>query len=111
MSLTAYRTLGRSGLVVSPLALGTMTFGNSGWGSSDDVSRAVFDAYVEAGGNLVLYASQTPLDRAAVEASIATWPEGATTGVLSEPGDVETFTGKSPVLTDDFAPVDQLLGR
>lgn len=51
MSLTAYRTLGRSGLVVSPLALGTMTFGTTGWGSSDDVSEAVFDSYVEAGGN------------------------------------------------------------
>ena len=65
----------------------------------------------EAGGNLVLYASDTPLDRAAVEASIATWPEGATTSILSDPGDVETFIGASPVLTDDFAPVDQLLGR
>lgn len=27
MDLTTYRRLGRSGLVVSPLALGTMTFG------------------------------------------------------------------------------------
>ena len=65
----------------------------------------------EAGGNLVLYASDTPLDRAAVEASIATWPEGATTSIVSDPGDVEIFIGASPVLTDDFAPVDQLLGR
>ena len=53
MSLTDFRTLGRSGLVVSPLALGTMTFGAKGWGSSDDVSRAVFDAYVDAGGNFI----------------------------------------------------------
>ncbi len=53
MSLTAFRTLGRSGLVVSPAALGTMTFGNRNWGSSDAVSRAVFDAYVEAGGNFI----------------------------------------------------------
>ena len=48
-----YRTLGRSGLVVSPLALGTMTFGTTRWGSSEDGSRAVFNAYVEAGGNFV----------------------------------------------------------
>ncbi len=51
MPLTDYRTLGRSGLVVSPLALGTMTFGTARWGSGEATSRAVFDAYVEAGGN------------------------------------------------------------
>ncbi|MET7246012.1 aldo/keto reductase, partial [Methylobacterium sp. EM32] len=32
MDLTQYRTLGRSGLAVSPLALGTMTFGAGRWG-------------------------------------------------------------------------------
>jgi aryl-alcohol dehydrogenase-like predicted oxidoreductase len=53
MSLADYRTLGRSGLVVSPLALGTMTFGTARWGSTESGSRAVFDAYVEAGGNFV----------------------------------------------------------
>ena len=53
MDLVAYRTLGRSGLVVSPLALGTMTFGTQRWGSGEAASRAVFDAYVEAGGNFV----------------------------------------------------------
>ena len=53
MSLTDFRTLGRSGLVISPLALGTMTFGTPRWGSADDVSQAVFDAYVEAGGNFI----------------------------------------------------------
>ena len=53
MSLTHYRTLGRSGLAVSPLALGTMTFGTSRWGSGEDGSRAVFNAYVDAGGNFI----------------------------------------------------------
>ncbi|MES3034695.1 MAG: aldo/keto reductase [Gemmatimonadota bacterium] len=53
MPLTDYRTLGRSGLVVSPLALGTMTFGTTRWGSSDATSRAVFDAFVDAGGNFL----------------------------------------------------------
>ncbi len=53
MSLTNFRTLGRSGLVVSPLALGTMTFGTPRWGSSDAVSEAVFEAYVAAGGNFI----------------------------------------------------------
>ncbi|HEX8429050.1 aldo/keto reductase [Hymenobacter sp.] len=53
MSLTAYRTLGRSGLIVSPLALGTMTFGTPRWGSANEVSEAIFHAYIEAGGNFV----------------------------------------------------------
>ena len=53
MPLTDLRTLGRSGLPVSPLSLGTMTFGAARWGSADDVSEAVFDAYVGAGGNFV----------------------------------------------------------
>ena len=53
MSLADYRTLGRSGLAVSPFALGTMTFGTARWGSGEEGSRAVFDAYVEAGGNFV----------------------------------------------------------
>jgi aryl-alcohol dehydrogenase-like predicted oxidoreductase len=53
MSLLDYRTLGRSGLVVSPLALGTMTFGVARWGMERPAAEAVFDAYVEAGGNLL----------------------------------------------------------
>jgi aryl-alcohol dehydrogenase-like predicted oxidoreductase len=53
MAFPAYRTLGRSGLIVSRAALGAMTFGGEGWRSSDEVSRAVFDAYVEAGGNFI----------------------------------------------------------
>ena len=53
MSLTAFRTLGRSGLVVSPLALGTMTFGTPRWGSPDEVSETIFHAYVDAGGNFI----------------------------------------------------------
>jgi aryl-alcohol dehydrogenase-like predicted oxidoreductase len=49
-----YKLLGRSGLRVSELALGTMTFGDAwGWGASPEESRRIFDAYVEAGGNFV----------------------------------------------------------
>jgi spermidine synthase len=65
----------------------------------------------ESGGNLVLVAGDTPLDTAAVEAAIAGRNEGAITRVLAERGDVDAFIGGSPILTDDFAPVDQLLGR
>lgn len=53
MSLAQFRTLGRSGLVVSPLALGTMTFGPGGWSADDATSRMIFDAYRDAGGNFV----------------------------------------------------------
>jgi aryl-alcohol dehydrogenase-like predicted oxidoreductase len=53
MDLTTYRTLGRSGLAVSPLALGTMTFGAGRWGADEAGSGAIFDAYVEAGGNFI----------------------------------------------------------
>ena len=53
MPLDQFRTLGHSGLVVSPLALGTMTFGTARWGSAEDVSAQVFGAYLEAGGNFV----------------------------------------------------------
>ena len=65
----------------------------------------------DGGGNLVLVASDTPLDTAAVEAAIATWGEGGSTVILASPDEVRAFIGESPILTDDFAPVDQLLGR
>jgi spermidine synthase len=63
------------------------------------------------GGNLVVVASETPLDQASIEASIATWGELAQTAVVADPAEVSAFIGDSVVLTDDFAPVDQLLGR
>lgn len=53
MSLPHFRALGRSGLVVSPLCLGTMTFGLGDWGVDEAGSRQIFDAYREAGGNFV----------------------------------------------------------
>jgi len=49
-----YRLLGRTGLRVSELALGTMTFGPEwGWGAEKDESQAMFDAFAEAGGNFI----------------------------------------------------------
>lgn len=53
MPLNRLRTLGHSGLAVSPLTLGTMTTGNSDWGSPDEVSAAIFNGYVDAGGNSI----------------------------------------------------------
>ncbi|MCA2622235.1 MAG: aldo/keto reductase [Microcystis sp. M20BS1] len=49
-----YKLLGNSGLRVSELCLGTMTFGEDwGWGADKEESRAVFQAFAEAGGNFL----------------------------------------------------------
>ena len=49
-----YRLLGHSGLRVSEVALGTMTFGEDwGWGSAKDEARKIYDLYRDAGGNFV----------------------------------------------------------
>ena len=49
-----YRLLGNSGLRVSELCLGTMTFGEEwGWGANKEESRKIYDAYREAGGNFL----------------------------------------------------------
>jgi aryl-alcohol dehydrogenase-like predicted oxidoreductase len=49
-----YKLLGKSGLRVSELCLGTMTFGDDwGWGAPKNESRKIFDAFVDAGGNFI----------------------------------------------------------
>lgn len=49
-----YRLFGRSGMRVSELALGTMTFGTEwGYGADRETSRAIFERYAEAGGNFI----------------------------------------------------------
>jgi len=54
MPLDHYVTLGRSGLRVSPLCLGAMTFGEDlGWGSSVEESQRIIDRYLELGGNFI----------------------------------------------------------
>jgi len=59
LSLDTYRLLGRSGLRVSPMSLGTMTFGTDwGWGSDAQEARQIFDTYVDRGGNFIDTANQ-----------------------------------------------------
>ncbi|WP_217165630.1 aldo/keto reductase [Streptomyces sp. AC512_CC834] len=54
LTLDTYRLLGRSGLRVSPLALGAATFGTDwGWGAEPDEARKLFELYVERGGNFI----------------------------------------------------------
>jgi len=49
-----YKLFGRSGLRVSELALGTMTFGKEwGWGADKKESRRMFNTFMEAGGNFI----------------------------------------------------------
>jgi aryl-alcohol dehydrogenase-like predicted oxidoreductase len=65
-----YRKLGKSGLEVSELGLGTMQFG---WTASEEVAFGVMDAYAEAGGNLI--------DTADIYSQ---WAEGNPGGVSEE---------------------------
>ncbi|HET6504273.1 MAG TPA: aldo/keto reductase [Amycolatopsis sp.] len=57
MSLDQYYLLGRSGLRVSRLSLGTMNFGTAGfhapYGKTEEEARPVFRRYLDAGGNFV----------------------------------------------------------
>ncbi len=54
MTLRDYVSLGRSGLRVSPICLGAMTFGEDwGWGSSVADSELILDRYAELGGNFI----------------------------------------------------------
>lgn len=51
MNLASYRTLGRTGLRISPLVLGTLTFDDPGWGCDQDTALRLLHRYVDAGGN------------------------------------------------------------
>ena len=47
------RTLGRTGLKVSNLCLGTMTFGNGQWGCDEATSHKIVDRFLDAGGSFI----------------------------------------------------------
>lgn len=48
-----YRHLGNSGLVVSRICLGTMTFGQENWGCDRESASALVNAFVDGGGNFI----------------------------------------------------------
>ncbi|MEA2657092.1 MAG: hypothetical protein QOI23_2457, partial [Chloroflexota bacterium] len=49
-----YRLLGKSGVRISEVALGTMTFGEDwGWGASPAISARMLDLFADAGGNVI----------------------------------------------------------
>lgn len=51
--MTTYHLLGRTGLRVSRLGLGAMTFGQDGWGADETTARELFAEYLASGGNFV----------------------------------------------------------
>jgi len=54
MALSDYRTLGKSGLRISPLTLGTMTFGEDwGWGTYPADAHEILNEYIGSGGNVI----------------------------------------------------------
>ncbi|WP_407573080.1 aldo/keto reductase [Deinococcus altitudinis] len=59
--MTTYRKLGRSGLHLFPLGLGSMQFG---WSADEATSHGIMDAYHQAGGNFIdtadIYTTWTP---------------------------------------------------
>jgi aryl-alcohol dehydrogenase-like predicted oxidoreductase len=48
-----YRTLGRTGLNVSRVCLGTMTFGQEGWGCDEATAGSIVSTFLDAGGNFI----------------------------------------------------------
>jgi aryl-alcohol dehydrogenase-like predicted oxidoreductase len=58
MTTHSYRTLGSTGLRVSPLALGAMNFDDGTWGSAPETSSDILDRYLDAGGNFIDTANQ-----------------------------------------------------
>ena len=48
-----YRYLGATGLLVSRISLGTMTFGTEGWGCGEAEAHEILKDYIDAGGNFI----------------------------------------------------------
>ena len=70
-----YRLLGRSGLRVSEICLGTMSFGDQwGFGADTATSHQVLDAYAEAGGNFLDTANK--YHGGQTEEIVGAWLEG-----------------------------------
>jgi aryl-alcohol dehydrogenase-like predicted oxidoreductase len=90
-----YQLLGKSGLRVSELSLGTMTFGEEwGWGSARDEAKRVYDAYREAGGNFVDTANM--YTNGASERLLGDFMEGHRGEVVLATKYTNTTPGKDP---------------
>lgn len=67
------------------------------------IAHAPFDE-ADAGGNVVLIASDRPIDRSLLTRRVAAHGDALLDGAA-----LDRFIGSAPVITDDFAPVDQWL--
>lgn len=65
----------------------------------------------EAGGNVVVVASHAPIDVAELDARAASWGDSPATELIADAAGLDRFTAGAQPLTDDAAPVDQLIGR
>jgi 1-deoxyxylulose-5-phosphate synthase len=71
-----YRYLGNSGLAVSSVCLGTMTFGQAGYGCDEETAFAILDAYAEQGGNFIDTADKYGEPAGSAERIIGRWLAG-----------------------------------
>lgn len=71
-----YRYLGKSGLAVATVCLGTATFGQSGWGCDEEAAHGILDAYTEAGGNFIDTADKYGDEPGTAERIIGKWLAG-----------------------------------
>lgn len=86
-----YRFLGRTGLRVSELCLGTMTFGRE---SSEEESRMILDRFVEAGGNFL--DSADVYSKGTSEEIIGRWLKGRRRDALVIATKVRFSMGEGP---------------
>jgi len=63
------------------------------------------------GGNVVLVAAHEPIDVDALVARTGAGGGSAQVRVIAGADALRAFVGDAPFLTDDLAPVDQLIGR
>jgi aryl-alcohol dehydrogenase-like predicted oxidoreductase len=90
-----YRKLGRTGLKVSELCMGTMNFG---WTTPEDMAEPIFDAFVEAGGNFI--------DTADV---YSTWAKGNPGGVAESC--IGRWLKKRPGMREKIVVATKVRGR
>ena len=64
IALDQYRLLGRSGLRVSPLALGTMTFGQDwGWGADESEAERILGKLMEGRRDRIVLSTKFTMPR------------------------------------------------
>ncbi len=68
-----YRYLGKSGLAVATVGLGTATFGQSGWGCDEHAAIDILNTYAEQGGNFIDTADKYGDEPGVAEQIIGRW--------------------------------------